>query len=730
MDTSDACIDPDKGIDAIEEKIKSSPLLQNLRRSFGPNWFLCLEKISCLGYDALSRDCIPRLEFRRPSLDRAKAVFRHWKTLQAMKEDGTLNSFREGWDRLTKLERCERLQRQYPKLSNCPHADVYAWAQSSESERSSLDKRLFMTPLLNIEDLSQDDVLPDLLDARATWHPGLFHTIDGRSIYLGIFGGVLKFRARGGISFTSGAGYEEAESYSISFQDEVDPGKPLPPSEVSASIGILQLQAQSLTYDFLVSFPKDLLDSSTSDKEIEQESKHPGSNDCLSLWTLSSRSDYYGQPKTVDLKYLDVLVKASLNEALDDLWQLRKDPELWGERLDETPAKKPGRVSNLLHVVFHRIDIFQSLSLHLDAVQQHILFEAQHDGSTSPHPPDLASLYSAFQSSLDEKLCQLHNTQWSPEKYSGSVFSQLFDMLKENDPTVWIMDFPSVMRIIDREIRKVGTVEIPIGVMQALNDLSILAVCVRETYKHYNFEPQIDHANKINELEAWWKKRKLPWISVLSALSEIECHKLDVYVRRREISPQERLRTSWTMIDRYMNTSCQGNETKGVIELIQESAPIDIAPLVDNLPVNTLFTHEATPAFSYKEQRRPKPRKTPRPEDPSPITLPTKEPDLQPPIVVKPARNKEFWAALLAPPSENGTELHWSDFCNAMRGIGYTIIPQTGSVYRFQYDETSATSNEKLGTIIFHAPHRDKVTHREGRKRWLGRLLRRFKVEL
>lgn len=338
-----------------------------------------------------------------------------------------------------------------------------------------------MTPLLNIEDLCQDDVLSDLLDARATWNPGFFRALDGRSVGLGLLAGTLKLRIQGRISFAPGAGYSEAESYGISFQDESDVRRPISLSRLPAGFGMLQLEAQCRVYDFLVSCAGRSMDTTASGEGTGQAYKRTDSYECLSLLNRSSRLDYCGKPETVDLKYLDILVKASLNEALDDLWLLRADPESWVDRLHETPTKPHGRASNLLYAIFHRIDIFQSLSLHLDAVQEHVELQAKHDVSAGPHPPDLASLYAAFQSCLDEELCRLHNTQWAPDKRGAGVFSRLFSMAKDNDPTVWVMDLASVMRVIDREIRTVETdEEIPMTVMQALNDISVLAVCVRQ----------------------------------------------------------------------------------------------------------------------------------------------------------------------------------------------------------------------------------------------------------
>ena len=60
-----------------------------------------------------------------------------------------------------------------------------------------------------------------------------------------------------------------------------------------------------------------------------------------------------------------------------------------------------------------------------------------------------------------------------------------------------------------------------------------------------------------------------------------------------------------------------------------------------------------------------------------------KKPDLQTSIIIKLEQDIEFWVKLLAPSLENNSIIHWDDFCKAMIGIGYKIVPQTGSRYRF-----------------------------------------------
>jgi hypothetical protein len=338
MGESDLCIDSTKSITFELEKIKSAPLVQALRRSYGPKWLSRLGSLDPLSYDGVyhaafsSDDNYPKLNFHRPAQQRAEHILSKWRKLREMKADRMLDRVQERWEGLGTVQRSEWLEQKHPQLPRFPHGEIYKWAKSSDIERTSLDKRLFMMPLINIEDLTQNTVLSALLNARSTWHPGLFRSIDGRSISLGLYSSSLKFRVGGGMSFKR---VQDEESYGIVLRDETNPNQLPSPSEVGASLGVLQLEAQCQTYDFLVSFSRELLDEGFDDWKgglysdtQEQASSHTRSDDCLSLLTQSSRLDYYGRPEAVDVEYLDSLLKASYEEALDELWQLRLDSNI------------------------------------------------------------------------------------------------------------------------------------------------------------------------------------------------------------------------------------------------------------------------------------------------------------------------------------------------------------------------------------------------------------------
>jgi hypothetical protein len=183
----------DDNMDTVLEKIKAAPIVQSLRRAYGPNWFDRREELNRLSGDSLvnSHVCIPMDKFRPSVLKLAAAIIHHWEILRNMKNEGKLNHFEAKWARL-RSSRSMWLQQQYPELPSYPHTDIYEWVKSSESELRSLNKEYFLISLLDTENLSQDDVFPNFLKARASFHPRLFRTIDGRSVTLGMFCGSLK----------------------------------------------------------------------------------------------------------------------------------------------------------------------------------------------------------------------------------------------------------------------------------------------------------------------------------------------------------------------------------------------------------------------------------------------------------------------------------------------------------------------------------------------------------
>lgn len=522
--------------------------------------------------------------------------------------------------------------------------------------------------------------------------------------------------------------YTDSE-FDISFEPDCDPYDQRLDSE-PAFLGFYQLQALKNTYKFLSSCAQRFLSDSETNPGIPSTSvldKSPNapSKENVSLLVRSSRLDYNGHPKILDLEYLVGLVQDSLDEMQHDLWQLRQDGELWQNRLTETSARKPGLVSNLLLALFSRIDTFNALSQHLQGILE------RRDRLTVPDAPPstlledrealllVASFYDELQAGFEEGVNRLRNTTWSPGGRFTATFTRLFNMIVEDDPVLKAMRLPAVMKTLDTELGKIPG-SIPLAVSQALNDLSILAVCLRETDKHYYFLSYDQLVNLANTTEER-KKQGRPWLSVarrvLDTLGDEARHKLQDKLHDKSIDRC----TFWNLIDNHM-MRLREVELKAVVDEIQRAAPIDDAKRAESPPVAPFASKGDAHRPTQTQVKRSKPKHSHQALTFTTVPLPPKPPSTRILPEIMPKKHVEFWAALQTQGS--GQSFRWSEFCDAMKGIGCTMTPMTGACRRFKWEDAD---RERSFTIVFHEPHpNDKLTHKQARGWWLRRLQDKF----
>ncbi|EFZ04509.1 hypothetical protein MAA_01583 [Metarhizium robertsii ARSEF 23] len=727
--------------------IQVSPAGQQFRRTLGPNWAAGLDSLQNLSPVPSPQNSVDPTKFEAFISMRIQKITEDWVKLQ--KDVGCRASFRKRWRQLTREARKDWLQMR--SIPRDPHSHVYAWAQGLESGDQAISRSSFMSSLLNIEDLSDGSVLPDFLDARANTHPRLFRYTDSLSVLSGVYTGYLSLKCVPGMIVTFAPEITGVEEYGISLERGVaidGEAYPLTLNEETPGMSLLQLEAQQRVYRFLADCLLVGLNDPSSESGNESLPCITGDEECPSLLPRAVRLDYYGRPGTIDLKYLGNLVNASLDEAREDLWQLRQDCGVWMNRLDETPGRMPGRTSNHLRVVFGRIDSFHTLSRHLLLLEKYNFFADQnHELDISGLSKDsearglLISLHVALVSVLEEQLCWLESVPWPKGTGNLSVLLQLLELLRTNNPALRILDMAAVMRVTDREIAKVDFGDSDTFLMmQALNDVSVLVCCLKESSKHsVLFSFLGEHIHLVNDLENKWEKQNRPWRSVmektLAALGETERHKLDRHIRNQSIDAKSRHLDFWQVINRYMVASSQGNiANEEVVYEIQQAAPVDMTrPVLNHAHAGWVGQANDESGITVTKLRRSKTR---RDIQSKPLVLnPEQIAKARPLPVITPVRDIWFWSALSAPCSENKSELSWSDFETAMVNIGYKIHRHGGSGRRFEYgkeDASSCASNGTPGTIVFHEPHakRGKVSHHLAKSWWLGRLQRRFELKL
>ncbi|KAF9695398.1 hypothetical protein EKO04_006313 [Ascochyta lentis] len=513
----------------------------------------------------------------------------------------------------------------------------------------------------------------------------------------------------GHITFASDRSNQETALYNVSFAKELDPIQACSPFTTNASRGILQLEAQCRTYDFLVACLKRLPVAPDNDNIRP----HSGNDQPPSLLARASLLDFGGSPEIVDLNYLAILLASSRDQAIDDLEQLRSDSDSFIEHWHMTSQESPGRIANFLRPVFLRIDIFQSLANLLDAVKQRAPTTTDTTESpTTSDVPDLMSLHTALQSSLNEAVSSLKALSYSPAKSDHSVFGKLFNMVKGCDPIVWIMGLPSAMLVIDRELQNTESIQIPLAVMLVVNDIAVLAVCVRETWKQFNFgSGLLSSIHESNRLEMWWKQQPSPWLSLAeagcAAMDSTQSRTLENYTRRRDLESSDRLRMFWNTIDHCMDSSIPGAK---ILEFIQQRAPIDSASTIQFPSGAEQSSLAVTPTITRTKIRRSKEQ---RPQ----LTLPPSQLQIassaaannalpvppKPKFKVKASTFDVF--SLFSRSSAARGPIRWNAFVAAMTDVGFSVIPKVGSIYMFVPPE----SMDVRKICILHKPHKSHI---------------------
>jgi hypothetical protein len=243
------------------------PTFKLAQSVYGPEWFSCCEQIVNLsGIKGSDSDKSIPINKVQPSIEKsASEILHHWQNLQKMKEHGAMDHFKQHWAQLTLPERNIWLQRHFPQLYKFPHPDIYQWIQHSDLGPKGLESRAFMMPLLNVVDLSQGNLLPDLLQTRANLYPNLFLPMDSCSVQFGLWcKALVQLQIEGRMSFSYEVRHGDVE-YGIHLEDKSTTN----PFLLNPCVGLYQLKAQKLTYDFLVACSSVILDSSESLDKIK-----------------------------------------------------------------------------------------------------------------------------------------------------------------------------------------------------------------------------------------------------------------------------------------------------------------------------------------------------------------------------------------------------------------------------------------------------------------------------
>ena len=444
----------------------------------------------------------------------------------------------------------------------------------------------------------------------------------------------------------------------------------------------------------------------------------------------------------MDIKDLESLTRAALEQAQEDLWTLRTDAKLWNSRIGQMPPHGESRASGLLRSVFDRIDTYYSLHRHLHAFEERGWFEAQHgevESVESKAFDHLVLVHSGFRCLVDEKIAVMQNVLWSPPKRSSKTLSRLYEKLKEDDPALRLLGWPAVLRTFSRELREAEFwKKTPLALEQTLFDATVGSIGSETSsgfYAHFS-TPVHRQESFLGAQEVQWAKRERPWTLVIeptlcALVKSRSLETLDSFVSNDSSTLQLRHVRFWNIVDRHMD---EVQDPYRIAETVRAHGPRVTALLVEE---NTsLASHRWTdvlpePTMTQKRtsKRRHRPHASATGEAVSTSVFSGRIRSRSV-VIVTDLKHKKYWMNLRV---GNGPK-HWRDLEGAMASLWFAKFVGPGSIRTFKIvDEQKRTQAKEEGRRLhynFHEPYEEKISQLQAKKEWLDRIDEDYEVIL
>lgn len=458
-------------------------------------------------------------------------------------------------------------------------------------------------------------------------------------------------------------------------------------------------------------------------------------NETISLLDLSAQLQYK-RPDQICWDQLADMSKASADDALDDLWQLRTDAEYWNMRFTDMQMS----TSRLLRSVLGRIDVLLTVDEELRVRHTDFQTSFSDDGSVIRIPCGDSRVqgaiftHSTFRSIINEMLSSLQKDKWLHSDQGNRTLRYLFDLIAKNDPSIRLMGVDTVLRTIERELLAGNAGEIlPFPIAQAFHDMSVVAACMQETSKHINRISKLDieYARLVNSATYASQARERPWRSLAQGLqdgflSQGNEFKINGEARDKKASLDQRHRKFWNIVDDCMRLWNDSGASNSAVSMIFSHAPVPRAPAGTSASTMLNAEWDRNPTPTATQTKKSNRRRLPEALELSPDTAVSRtaaEPRSKPPVYITRRRDISYWDRLRNQKRQQDFK-SWAKF---LEHVGFKKTPQIGSVYSFKLEAPEGESY----TIIFHAAHGrngNKITHDAARGMWSDRLRRHFNV--
>ncbi|KAJ6116172.1 hypothetical protein N7523_005561 [Penicillium sp. IBT 18751x] len=695
---------------------------------FGPYWSSYeedLQRLNGLLNAKNSANPIPLGKVEESINQSAKSVMKSWEQLQMMHQSGKLELFQRWW-KVRPAEKRRSWLRTFPAIRQRSDSALYLLANCGNCPGSKGEiQRAFLEPIIFQEDLLQGNVLSELLVARSSQdaHPRMLLSLDAKLVKLGYWTRIIPSLAVAGrVGFIAPSAPGDV-SYGIRFESDLFEY----PHWSDPMIARHQLEVQEKTYKLLVSLLSVELDEVPAALPIDTEAP--------SLLT-QSMLQLHGKPDRIDWDLVESILKASMEESLDDLWRLRTDEQYWEVMFDEMGRN----TERFLKLIFGRIDTFHLACEKLRAYNGTLDHASPQSNSRHNDIRNrvAVSMDATLTSIVNEKLAFLEQVSWTPPANMGATVEYLLKLIKKNGPQIRVMGCDTALRTLETS-RTDFQDNVPAFIRLVFHDMSVIVSCMQETRKHahalYNeLEEASAYIGQSNCAAVEWDQRDRAWESladtVLGALGN-QVHQLNQMVGNSKRPVRDRHTDFWRYVDGRMPTSGRVNHIVRLI--ISNAAPVKHEAISEAVPLgwlsystpelDSICTRTQLKKSSNKSRRRSKKSK-------SSTLLPdlAAGPDMppgsfgfrRPILILTEKKDQGLWADL----SDGQIQVPWKDFNAFLGRLQFRKVASGGggSGHVYTRTETDGTCRR----IVFHRPHGKMKDQIEKSSCWAERLSTKY----
>lgn len=708
-------------------------------RVFGPYWSHYEEDIRRRNglENAIESQHPVRLEELKEDINESGlSVMKSWEQLREMRRIGKVERF-EKWWRNRPADKRRSWLCTFPEIRQRSDSAIHLFANRAKCpDREREIQEAFLEPILYREDLLQANVLSELLVARSSddAHPRMLLPVDAQLVEFGYWCQVLPSETVAGrVGFIAPSAPGDI-SYGIQFKSDALKY----PHWSNPITARYQLQVQEKTYGLLVSLLSADFHEHSAAPLIDTE---PPSLLTRSMLQLR------GRPDRIDWDLVEGILKASLEEALDDLWRLRTDELYWAETFDDMGRN----TEKFLTLVFGRIDTFRlacetlrDYNGNLDEARPH------HDSGDHDIRSQIgARLDVTLRSIVNEKLTLLEKVGWSPPVNTEAASVYLLQLLRTNKPHIRVLGCDIALRILEATPLFTNLQDnVPAFIRLVLHDISVIVSCMQESRKHAHvlhneIEELSTYLDQSNDAAVKWDQCDRSWKSlvdtILSTLGN-QVHQLNQVVGNPKRPVSHRHTDFWRHVDQRMPTSGPMNHIVRLIisnatpvrnEAISEAIPLKwlsySTPGVDSTPTATQLRK-----LSKKPQNRKKKSRRMHSKRSTQVATLAAGPDVLPGslnaqlpvLILTEPKDQEVWADL----SDGQTQVSWKDFNAFLGRLNFQIVPSGGGGAGHVYTRTETDGTCRR--IVFHQPHANNIDGVEKSSYWAKRLSSKYMIQV